>query len=187
MTAVSILGRMLRGRRAGTKYSVSNAEELASSVEIPISSPSFGHGEVIDERHHATRSGRNISPALNWGELPAHTRQLLLIMEDTDVPMARPIIHMIALFGTDITHLDEGALNTDNPEVRFVPAWKGQVGYQGPQALPGHGPHHYGFHLYALDEAVSSSDQVPNLEALLKIVHGHVLARGHHDGVVERN
>jgi Raf kinase inhibitor-like YbhB/YbcL family protein len=186
MTAISILGRVLRGRRAGTKYSVRNAEELATSVEVPISSPSFGHGGAIDERHHATRSGKNISPALSWRELPSHTEQLLLILEDTDVPMARPIIHMIALFGPDITSLDEGALNTDNPDIRFVPAWKGQIGYQGPQAMPGHGPHHYGFHLYALDEAVPPSHQVPNLNALVKIVHGHVLAGGHYDGVVER-
>ena len=52
-------------------------------------------------------------------------------------------------------------------------------------ALAGHGPHHYGFHLYALDTRVPDELAPAKLPDLLPVLTGHVLAAGHLVGVQE--
>ena len=59
----------------------------------------------------------------------------------------------------------------------FVPSF-------GPRPIPGHGPHHYRFHVLALDEPIP--DHVSTAKALLKQIAGHVLARGMLTGTYER-
>jgi phosphatidylethanolamine-binding protein (PEBP) family uncharacterized protein len=54
----------------------------------------------------------------------------------------------------------------------------------GPRPIPGHGPHHYRFHVFALDRAIP--DGVTTAKALLAGMAGHVLARGALTGTYER-
>ncbi|GAA1372911.1 YbhB/YbcL family Raf kinase inhibitor-like protein [Streptomyces beijiangensis] len=180
--ALTPLGRLLRNRRAGEEHSIRRAPALASANPIDFSTPAFADGQPIPGRHTGSGRGPNLSPALHWGPLPDGTRQLLLVMEDIDVPLKRPIIHLAALFPPEIEGFDEGALSPGNTQVRYVPAALRRTGYQGPGALPGHGVHRYGFHLYALDEPVPATTPVPNLSALLPLVAGHVLAAGFFEG-----
>jgi phosphatidylethanolamine-binding protein (PEBP) family uncharacterized protein len=109
-------------------------------------------------------------------------------MEDPDVPLSRPVLHMVALAdpagepqadGESATsrRLPEGALTVGNLAVHYVPAFRGVVGYQGPRPLPGHGVHHYGFHVYALD-IVLDAGTIAGYDELLTGVAGHVLAAG---------
>lgn len=177
---VTPLGWMLRGRRTDPQRSVRFAAQLQGRTILNVSSPSFGDGEPIPKKHSARPRGSNSSPELHFADLPDGTRQLLLIIEDTDVPLPRPIIHTIALLepgdGTDGV-IAEGALTPGNLTVHYVPAFRRQVAYQGPSPLPGHGVHHYGFHLYALD-IVLDVQGAGSLDDLLPLVDGHVLASG---------
>ena len=177
------LGRLLRNKRADEQRSVRHAPALATSRTIDLTSPSFGPGGVIPDRHSGTGLGPNISPELRWTAVPAGAAQLLLIMEDIDVPLSRPALHLIALFAPDTPGLAEGALTPDNPAIRWLPAFRGSTGYQGPRPLPGHGVHRYGFHLYALDQAVAPDRSPAGLDELLTMVDGHVLADGFLEGV----
>lgn len=68
--------------------------------------------------------------------------------------------------------------------MRFVPGSSGHRGYTGPRPIPGHGPHRYRFHLFALAEPIPES--VATAKALLKQMAGHVLARGVLTGTYER-
>ncbi|WP_306207559.1 YbhB/YbcL family Raf kinase inhibitor-like protein [Actinoplanes sp. RD1] len=180
--AVRPLGRLLRSRRADPALSVRALPPYAAPATIEVTSASFEPGGPIGTRQAGPGRGDNLSPQLTVAGLPAATAQLLLIMEDPDVPLRRPVLHMIALLDPGSTDFAEGALTPDNPHVTWVPAFQGRTGYAGPRALPGHGVHRYGFHVYALDEVLP---RVTSFAGLTAAVEGHVLARGCLEGTQE--
>lgn len=175
---LSLLGTALRWRRAGQRWSVSRARQLQAPDTLHVTSSSFDAWGTIPDAYAGEGVGANTSPALSFGELPDRTAQILLLLEDVDVPLARPLLHTIALVDVATTELAEGDLRADNPAIRFVPAAFGRVGYQGPRALPGHGAHRYGFHVYALDRAIPRDAKLPSFAEVLPWVDGQVLARG---------
>lgn len=179
---ITPLGWLLRHKRADPRLSVRHADELASNARIDLSSPSFADGGTIPDRHSSGRRGHNMSPALQWSRLSEGTRQLLLVIEDIDSPARRPSVHTIALIDPDTPGLAEAALTPHSPRIRYVPNHRGRAGYVGPQPLPGHGTHHYGFHLYALDQCVDPTG-INNLDQLLPHLTGHILAAGMMEGV----
>jgi len=69
------------------------------------------------------------------------------------------------------------ALVAGAPGIRFVPSRRGPGTYAGPRPVPGHGPHHYRFHLYAIDSRVDLS-KVVDAAQLPSALKGHVLASG---------
>lgn len=174
------LGLLLRRKRAGTTHSIRHAPELATARTgaLGLTSPAFTQGATVPLRHATMDLGPNISPALAWEEPPAGTRQMLLVMEDTDTPTSRPGRHMVAFFAPDPPRIEEGGLTEDNRRFTYLPDHRGRSGYQGPRPLPGHGTHHYHFHLYALDTEADVS-AAKDLDALLPQFAGHVLASGH--------
>lgn len=181
-TIVTPLGWLLRGKRAGDKYSVRTAPQLATTGTIELTTPAFPPGGPIPLKHAGEGRGANLSPELHWGPLPAGTAQLLLIMEDIDVPLSKPVLHLVALFAPELPGLPEGSLTTADSAIRWVPAFRGRTGYAGPRALPGHGTHKYGFHLYALDQAIPADRPLASLDDLLPLVAGHILAAGLAEG-----
>ena len=107
-------------------------------------------------------------PALQWTGVPADTKQLVLMMDDLDVPMPKPLMHTIAVLEPDIGGLAEGELKPGTTGVRLVKAF-GDT-YAGPRPIPGHGPHHYRFLVFALDQTVP--DSVVDHGALLSVIAG---------------
>lgn len=103
----------------------------------------------------------------------------MLIVEDADVPLPRPIVHALTA-GIDpaVPALAEGALNLPgDPTLRHGVAAFGKRGYLGPKPLPGHGPHRYLFQLFALD-APSGLDERADRATAIDAMAGHVLATG---------
>jgi Raf kinase inhibitor-like YbhB/YbcL family protein len=177
------LGWVLRNKRPDEKLSVRHHTALAAPRTIELTSPAFGPGGTIPDRHCSMDMGPNLSPALSWAGVPAGARQLLLILEDIDVPMSRPSLHTIALLDPATRSVAEGELTPGNPAIRFIPALRGRTGYFGPRPLPGHGIHRYGFHLYALDQAIPVDRDLTSVDDVLAAVDGHVLADGFLEGV----
>ena len=68
--------------------------------------------------------------------------------------------------------------------IRFVRADLGHRGYAGPRPIPDHGPHHYRFHVLAIDKPIP--DSITTSKALLTAMANHVLARGVLTGTYER-
>ncbi|WP_275411831.1 YbhB/YbcL family Raf kinase inhibitor-like protein [Winogradskya humida] len=138
----------------------------------------------MPDRHCSLDLGPNIAPALAWSGIPAGTAQLLFILEDIDVPMTHPGLHTIALLDPATTPgLAEGDLTPDNKAIRYAPCVRGRTGYLGPRPLPGHGLHHYGFHLYALSTPVPADHPLTGLPDVLTAVSGHVLAAAFLEGI----
>jgi len=110
------LGVALRGRHAGQHTLVWARPDLQAPENFTLTSPAFDHGAPIPEKHRGRLLGPNISPALNWTQPPAGTAELVLIVQDPDVPIWKPATHALTL-GIDpsLNGIPENALTNPSP------------------------------------------------------------------------
>jgi Raf kinase inhibitor-like YbhB/YbcL family protein len=178
------VGRLLRNVRAGERRSPLGGSGFAAPDGITVTSTAFSDGAAMPKESAGKGVGDNTSPQLSWTGVPPNTRQLVLIIDDVDVPLPRPLLHTIAVIEPGIAQVDAGALQPGTAGMRFVQASLGHRGYAGPRPIPDHGPHHYRFHVFAIDNDIP--DHVTTAKALLNQIAGHVLARGVLVGTYER-
>lgn len=115
--------------------------------DLAISSPAFGHGDRLADEF--TAEGADVSPELRWTGVPDGTRELVLICHDPDAPLTDGFTHWVVKgIPPDATGIPKGGGS------QFVEGVNdfGNTGYNGPAPPPGHGRHHYFFHLYAVGE-----------------------------------
>ena len=125
-------------------------------MTIAVSSSAFAAGQPIPKKY--TADGADVSPPLNWSDLPSGTRELALVCDDPDAPRAEPWVHwVIYRIPADQTGLPEhvapdARLESPPGALQGSNSWTAgrTVGYRGPAPPPGK-VHHYRFHLYALD------------------------------------
>lgn len=140
---------------------------------MKLTSSAFVDHDLIPLKY--TCDGDNISPPLNWEEIPPETQCLVLIVDDPDAP-GKTFVHWVVY---DIPPIVK-QLPEKIPVSKTIPSGGvqgkndfGKLGYGGP--CPPSGTHRYFFHLYALDKKL-------NLEAGLSknqieaTIRGHVLA-----------
>jgi phosphatidylethanolamine-binding protein (PEBP) family uncharacterized protein len=142
------VGHVLRPVRSSARRS--RLAALPACATITVSSPAFEDGGPIPVRHAGRGVGDNISPELRWSELPAGTAAIVIVLEDDDVPLPRPLWHTAAVVAPDVDHLAEGALHPGADDIVFLKTLLGRR-YSGPRPIPGHGVHHYRFHTMAID------------------------------------
>lgn len=188
---MGIMGTLLRNRRAGETHLAWNLPGLAGPSTLELSSEAFADGAAMPPAQAAKRvGGQEQSPPLTWAGTPAGTVELLLVVEDVDVPMGKPFVHGLALIAPSISALPAGALDASGPVegVRVLRPGFGR-GYVGAAPIKGHGPHRYVFQLFALGApAAADGDKAAQAKPreLLAGVHGPVLARGRLTGTYER-
>lgn len=158
-------------------------------MSIELSSDAFPAGETIPPKY--TADGENCSPPLTWAALPNGTRELALIMDDPDAPRDQPFVHwVIYKIPADASGLPETRASHAKIDKALHHAVqgensKGQLGYTGPNPPPGHGTHHYHFHLYALDQPLNL-DAGLDKQALLSAMAGHILEETEMIGTYQR-
>jgi Raf kinase inhibitor-like YbhB/YbcL family protein len=190
---VTILGTLLKNKRAGEAQLAWNLPALAGPEVLVLHSSDFEDGGVIAKAQAGKRAGgENRSPALGWTGTPAGTAQLLLVIQDVDSPTRIPFVHCVALLEPDLVMLPSGALATDSAVqgVRVLRSGMGR-GYLGPEPIKGHGPHRYVFQLFALPTAITAAAGDATLDTakpkdVLTAVSGPALARGRLDGLYTR-
>jgi phosphatidylethanolamine-binding protein (PEBP) family uncharacterized protein len=113
------IGRVLRNRRAGEHTLVWTHPDLQVPENFALTSAAFEQGTPIPERYRGRFFGANVSPALAWTTPPAGTAELVLIVQDPDVPFGRPATHALTV-GIDpsLEGLPENALTNPNPPRR---------------------------------------------------------------------
>ena len=137
-------------------------------ADLRIKSPAFEGHKRIPDRH--TSNGENLAPALEWSGAPDGTKAFAIVVHDPDAPLVDGYTHWVAYgIASDATGLPEGG---EGP-VQGLNSM-GEEGYTGPAPPPGHGPHHYYFWIYALDEDLALP---PGLDrrALLEQIEDHVI------------
>jgi phosphatidylethanolamine-binding protein (PEBP) family uncharacterized protein len=179
-----MIGKLLRNVRAGEHKSPLAGSGFTAPYDITVTSAAFSDGGAMPVSSAGKGVGDNASPQLRWTGVPPATRQLVLIIDDVDVPLPRPLLHTVAVIEPRVQGVVTGALQPDISEIRFIPGDLGHSGYAGPRPIPGHGPHRYRFHVLALDEPIP--DHITKAKTLLKQMDGHVIARGVLTGTYER-
>jgi Raf kinase inhibitor-like YbhB/YbcL family protein len=146
-------------------------------MALRIASSAFPANGSIPVKH--TCEGDDVSPALEWSNVPERAKSLALIVDDPDAPDPQApkmvYVHWVLYDiptsskglaeGTTSAHLPTGAREGKND-------W-GRTGYGGP--CPPIGRHRYFFKLYALDtmlDRVSAGATKAELEAAMK---GHII------------
>ncbi len=137
--------------------------------DLRISAPAFEFDAPIPERF--SNAAGDTSPELQWSNVPDGTVELVLVVHDPDAPLADGFTHWVAT-GIDPSSsgLPEGAQEGFTAGVNTA----GSGGYMGPAPPPGHGNHHYFFHLYALDAPLDASGAGTRDEVLERI-EGHII------------
>ncbi|WAJ43687.1 YbhB/YbcL family Raf kinase inhibitor-like protein [Mycobacterium sp. Aquia_216] len=181
---MALLGKLLRGVRSSEHRSPLSGSGFAAPESIVVTSAAFTGGAALPASSAGKGVGDNTSPHLRWDGLPPETRQVVLIIDDVDVPLPRPLLHTVAVIDPTVASVAAGALQPGTPGIRFIRADLGHRGYAGPRPIPGHGVHRYRFHVFAIDQPIP--DTVGTAKALLAVMAGHVLARGTLTGTYER-
>ncbi|WIE54758.1 YbhB/YbcL family Raf kinase inhibitor-like protein [Curtobacterium sp. MCBD17_003] len=151
---------------------------------ITLRSDVFTPDGPIPAAHRGAGVGENRSPSLHWDGVDGERiRALMIVLEDIDAPLPRPLVHTLAVLDPGTKRLSEGDLNAPTASVQFARAAFGRTGYQGPGPLPGHGAHRYFFELSALGIRL---DHLTTATDALRRAAGHVIARGRLVGVDER-
>jgi Raf kinase inhibitor-like YbhB/YbcL family protein len=160
-------------------------------MTIQLTSPAFKEGEAIPKKF--TGEGSDVSPPLEWADLPERTKELVLICDDPDAPTEEPWVHwVIYKIPADIKGLKEGIPRkprlTEPPgTLQGKNSWPhdNNIGYRGPMPPPGHGTHHYYFKLFAL-EAKLAVEPGMDKNAILQEIENHVIAEGQLIGTYKR-
>jgi len=152
-----------------------NSSRGEKRMSLTLRSPSFAHEAEIPTQF--TCQGEDISPALEWSDLPAATKSLVLIVDDPDAPDPKaPKITWVHWLLYDIpatsTGLPEGGKPLPQGTREGTNNWK-RTGYGGP--CPPIGRHRYFHKLYALDTLLGDIG-APTKDALLAAMKGHVIA-----------
>ncbi len=147
-------------------------------MALTISSSAFRTGGEIPATF--TCEGRDVSPALAFGGIPARARSLALIVDDPDAPDPKAPkttwVHWVLYnLPPTATGLDEGVAAKDLPPGtrEGLNDWK-RTGYGGP--CPPVGRHRYYFKLFALDVVLPDLGR-PTKAQLEKAMEGHIVER----------
>ncbi len=164
------------------------AEEITpeggATMTIQLTSPVFQEGKPIPVRY--TCDGDNVSPPLQWSNLPPGTQSIALLCEDPDSPSGA-FAHWV-LYGlpAGTAELGEGVPTEEelaNGAKQGVNSAR-SVGYYGPCPPQGK-PHRYVFRIYALDANLPAQTGASRAD-LLRAVQGHILAEGQLMGTYAR-
>ena len=146
-----------------------DSELTGVNASIEVSSAAFDYNEPIPVQY--TADGEGLSPPLQWRGVPMNAEAVVVLVEDADSPLPRPVVHAIIwdLPGSDAS-LPEGAMSA-----LWLP----------PDPPAGRGAHRYIFQVFALD-IVPRFESQPGRAELLEKIKGHVIAKGLLIGTYER-
>jgi Raf kinase inhibitor-like YbhB/YbcL family protein len=181
------IGHALRNRHAGHHTLLWANPDLQAPETFTLTSPAFAHRAPIPDRHRGHYFGSNISPALAWTTPPTGTAELVLVVQDPDVPMRTPATHALTRgINPSSTRIPENGLNGSSPHpgLSHGKGPLGRRGWAGPLPPRSHGPHTYVFQLFALDYHPDLPDTFTLAQAATAMA-GHVIARARLDGTYE--
>ena len=136
---------------------------------MKIISSAFNEGEMIPTKY--TCDGENISPPLEFVDVPEETKSLVLIMDDPDAPQEVFTHWIVYKIDPETTSVTEGK----NPAYATIGLNSaGKAEYAPP--CPPSDIHRYYFRLYALDTEINLQPGA-NRREIEEAIAGHVIAQ----------
>jgi Raf kinase inhibitor-like YbhB/YbcL family protein len=158
---------------------------------MTLTTPAFPDGDPIPVKY--TQAGDQVSPALNWSNVPPGTQSFVLHMHDPDVARNKTTEDQVHWLVWNISGTATG-LPENVPKGAELPDGMRQISasgpvYRGPGA-PANGPmHHYTFEIYALDakiDVAAGADAWEARTAVWKAMQGHILGKAVYVGLFRR-
>jgi Raf kinase inhibitor-like YbhB/YbcL family protein len=162
-----------------------------AGMPLTISSPAFkaNSGMPVTSTCEGKEGAKDVSPALEWANLPASAKSLVLIVDDPDAPDPKApkmtwVHWLLYNLPVDSKGLPEGIKKADLPKgtLEGISDFK-RTGYGGP--CPPVGKHRYFFKLYALD-AVLPDLKSPKKPELEKAMQGHIVEKAELIGLYQK-
>src|SRR5512146_2466030 len=154
---------------------------------LALTSPDFLPGGEIPALF--TCEGRDLSPALDWTDVPETAKSLVLIVDDPDAPDPKAPrttwVHWVLYdIPASAAALPKAAGGNSLPlgTREGLNDWK-RTGYGGP--CPPIGRHRYFHKLYALDAPLGNLGH-PTKAALERAMRGHILEQAELVGTYQR-
>jgi Raf kinase inhibitor-like YbhB/YbcL family protein len=165
------------GRRGG-------GQGAAAAPPMTLTSSAFESGSRGPAKFACSADPANVSPPLEWSNVPEGTRSLALIMIDLNYRPQRgvqPFLHwMVWNIPPSAKSLPEGVPASsplDNGAIQYLAKGRGGVvGYRSP-CPPAGAVHHYVFQLFALDTKLDLPATASHDEVELAMAK-HVLGQG---------
>lgn len=154
-------------------------DEMASD-EFRLTSSGIAHEGRLARKYTQEGQGaqKDISPPLEWYNVPPATKTLALVVEDIDAEEGVPWTHWVVVnIPPTLKGLPEGFSGKEEAGDEYgetkeghndwkVPGWRGSM-------LPNHG-HRILFKVYALDETMNLGNKVTK-DKLLDSIEDHVV------------
>jgi Raf kinase inhibitor-like YbhB/YbcL family protein len=151
------------------------SKQAGGNMNITLKSSAFKEGEFIPKKF--TCDGENISPPLEWSEIPEGTKSIAIICDDPDAPMETWVHWVIYNIPASVNKLKE---NIPFEKVLEDGTIQGKndfrkIGYGGP--CPPSGIHRYFFKIYSLNTTLAFAPGLTKGE-LLHAMEEHILSEG---------
>lgn len=146
-------------------------EGRSMNGSFTLTSPSFKHNGSIPSKF--TCDDQNISPELNWDNVPSGVKSFALISDDPDAPDGTWVHWVVFDLPTSTRSLAEN-VHIDQRNLGSTSFEENPMEYGGP--CPPEGTHDYHFKLYALDTMLNLKPGV-TADQLDKAMQGHILAQ----------
>ena len=152
-------------------------------MSIEITSSAFKQEEMIPSKY--TCDGADVSPPLQWSNVPGGTITFALISDDPDAPVGTWVHWVLFNIPSHVTKLTENIPpkdKLDSGALHGINDFR-KLGYGGP--CPPSGIHRYYFKIYALDSELSLQSGATKKD-VVKAMEGHILAQGELMGKYKR-
>jgi Raf kinase inhibitor-like YbhB/YbcL family protein len=148
-------------------------------LNVIVRSDGFEPGQEIPEAN--TAYGQNLSPTLNWSNIPESAQSIVVLAEDSDVKDG-PYVHWVIF---NIPAASDGIRQGIGPQgLLSYPLGAhqgtnsaGTIGYTGPKPPVGDPTHHYHFEVFALNTMLKQPVGA-NRTDVVKAMAGHVVGKG---------
>jgi hypothetical protein len=161
-----------------TQGNEQNIQESVGDMAVKLSSTVFSDGEMIPKKYSC--DAENISPPLEWSDIPDGTKSLALIVDDPDAPAGNWVHWILYNISADQDNLVEAVADVGEQGKNT----SGKISYSGP--CPPKGPaHRYFFKIFAL-EIVLDLEACATKNELERAMQGYILAQGQLMGKYQR-
>ena len=144
---------------------------------MQITSPAFQNNGMLPKDYSC--DGAGVNPPLQFSDVPADAKSLVLIVDDPDAPMGN-FVHWV-VYNIPANTVEIAQNSVPNGSMQGV-SGTGKAGFVG--ACPPSGQHRYFFTLYALSKVIGEK----NLDTigLKKAMDGQIIAQSELIGLYKR-
>ena len=172
--------------------------QAQSPAPMTLTSPAFADGTLIPVKYSqaapGAAPGEGASPVLNWTNVPAGTKSLLLHMHDLDFVRNKTTDDQVHWLVWNIPPTNTG-LSEGIPKGARLADGSYQISvtglvYRGPGAAANGPLHHYMFEVLALDIDLDfpavANDPFETRAKIMEKIQGHILGKAVYGGLFKR-